>query len=769
MHTLVCFILLFIAPVISGYFTGLEPSKKDEWELLSSLTFHVSRKIVNISEVKLLYVVEIYSYPRFTEFIHALHETSIQTVSISHHSKITSSVDIDHTKNIIFTLDDVSDLFDLIFYTTSHEKPIGQEEKLIQIPISDGNRNAYLPEILPRCCIKVDGHYLWLTAAERKKCSMEVSLTSRELSDHSILSDQVFNVTRGLFLNNIWNFKNYLIFLVKSFGHITKRSALSASRNTTLEHSGADMTGTLIFCFRFFWRFFKGHKAVICHPCGCERYDPFAENLISFQDWEGADEAFFDFSWRNMHKKYLTVVADASDRAYRVAYTPTWTDWLVLQDTVLMHLASSVNGTFRKRHFKDDYYSEINEALKYGFDMVMFPSGIVVEGSEITKLDFTVGFDTGALGIVAPHSGYMSQGLVIFKSFSSVVWVFITATILLLGFALHTFQLSQHELFNRLYTDSEIDYYRNASSLLTLCAYFLCGSPPSLHLGHLCTGKILFLIFSFSALIISTAFLGSMTTLLSDRVMYPEIDSLKSLEESNLIIQTFHVAKSEVMSVFDQLNQSEAMKAKILDSYSFYKWYLYVSCLNLNRTVVRFPNVTDTTNEDFFASMIKQFGVVIEEVEENVHLIAEEDAFLLSLPFSSTPKANIRMKHLFKDQWVEYHLVEEYLMTYPLMGFFLKNSFYFEKYKQLIAQYFENGLARKILDTADDSSFIQGSKASTAENSDGPRPFSLNDLQSAFIGLIVGLFFSFLAFVGEISMDFFQHSAAVKFLMRFMN
>ncbi|CAH0386030.1 unnamed protein product [Bemisia tabaci] len=250
-----------------------------------------------------------------------------------------------------------------------------------------------------------------------------------------------------------------------------------------------------------------------------------------------------------------------------------------------------------------------------------------------------------------------------------------------------------------------------------------------------------------------------MTTLLSNRVMYPEIDSLKSLEESDHLIQVHDYEKSEISSLFDQLNQSETMKAKLADSFKFYRDYVIGSIFWIQHGV-DLDSVVSTS--DVFAAMSQVYGDWMEESEKNVRSMAEADALLLSLPFSAKPKENIRMKHLFKDQWVEYHLVEEYLTTYPLILLFLKNSFYFEKFNQLIAQYFETGHAGRLLAIVDDSS-IQQQEAVSNKNTQGPRPFSLNDVQSAFIGLIVGLFLSFLAFLGEILIDYFQHSSISKY------
>ncbi|CAH0383648.1 unnamed protein product [Bemisia tabaci] len=528
-----------------------------------------------------------------------------------------------------------------------------------------------------------------------------------------------------------------------------------------------DLSGALTFCFKFFWRFFKGHKAIICHPNGCERYDPFTGSLISFKGWDDTENAFLDFSWGNMHKKPLKAMMDFSGQKGSRIFIRPWSNWVPFHITIIEHLESSLNCTLTYQDLPAlgaaDFYYETDESLKLGFDLVMFQNGIMSEKTDYSRLDFSVCVDTNVLGIVAPRSGFMSQGLVVFESFTPFVWVSISITILALCCVQYIFQHSQSELFRRLYTDAEIDYYRGTSSLLTVYAYFICGFPPSLHLGRLLTGKIIFVLFSFSALILSTAFLGSMTTLLSRRVKYPEIESLTTLEESDLFVQSFEYSREEVVSLFDQLNQSNVLEGKLIDTLRYYILDLIGRDVLLDK---RFT-YNGTKSEDLFAEVKGIYGDLIEEAEENVRSVAEADAFLLAEPLSALTIKYIRVKHLFKDEWFEYHVMKEYIMTYPLIIAFMKNSFYFEKCNEIIARYLETGHAGLILNNATWSWTKEPTAAD--EGREAPREFDLNDLQSAFIGLIIGLFLSFLIFVGELIFGIFPNSAAVKFLMRLMN
>ncbi|CAH0391933.1 unnamed protein product [Bemisia tabaci] len=764
--------LLSVNLIVSSYDnSGFQRPKEHRLESLPLMAFRICQKIVNKTELRLFYIIELNSDPPSTQFIQRLHENSIQTISISHHGELTSSVVTDHRKNMIFFLHDVEQLFNLIFYTISRADPLIINDELVKSPERNWKGRPYRPQgILPRFCIEIDGHFLWSKTVNRITCCKNVSITSRELEDASILSDSVFNETSGLYLHNIWNFKNHLIFVLKTVSENTGDSTPNALLNVTFHDSETDVFSTLIFCFKFFWRFFKGQKVIICHSNGCERYDPFTENLISYENSDRAEDPFLDFSWKNMHKKPVNVIVDFStDKASKVSISPCW-NWHPFQKAVLEHFESLVNCTvifqnaLRDMSELSDFRFKPRESLKFGFDLIILETGILSEETQFSELDFSVSIETSTLAIATPHSDFMSQGLVIFKSFSPVVWISIFITIIVLCCAQYIFQYSQSELFHRLYTDSEVDYYRGTSSFLTVYAYFICGSPSSLRLGRIFTGKIIFSIFSFSALIITSVFLGGMTTLLSNRVKYPEIDSLKTLEESELFIQTLDHSKTDMARIFDQLNQSKALKGKLIDNLRAYIHHVVV-----HHVYERFLNQSTFFNEsvDTFANVKRIFGHLIEEAEENVRSVAETDAVLVTIPSTALPIDNVRMKHLVKNQWFEYHLMDEYIMTYPLTIIFMKNSFYFDKCNQIITQYLETGHTGQILEVIVGSfAYTQKLASSTAGDDAAPRAFNLDDLQSAFIGLIVGLFLSFLTFVGELLIDLFPHSAILKFLMR---
>lgn len=274
--------------------------------------------------------------------------------------------------------------------------------------------------------------------------------------------------------------------------------------------------------------------------------------------------------------------------------------------------------------------------------------------------------------------------------------------------------------------------------MLTVYAYFVCGSPPTLTLGRLVTGKMIFTIFSFSALIISTAFLGSMTTLLSNRVLYPEIDSLRTLEESDLFIETLNDLDMDIDFFAGRL---ESLRGKLVKNYLFYESELFDQ------------ELYSSENLDFMLNVSHIFSK------------STSNAFLVGMPFMSNPRENVIILQTHLQEPVEYHLMKECLMMYPLTLPILKNSLFYDKLNQVIASMLETGHAGRILDDTT-KDLIKWGNSSAREEHVEPRAYDMNDLQSAFFGLVVGLFLSFLAFVGELCIDFFQCSVPVKFLKR---
>ncbi|CAH0391393.1 unnamed protein product [Bemisia tabaci] len=283
---------------------------------------------------------------------------------------------------------------------------------------------------LHRYCIDVDGASLESNAEET--CDYKVNLTSDELKDLSVLSDPIFNLTRGLYNNNIWNPNNYIVFML---------------------HEGNQEFGSEV---------------------------------------------------------------------------------------------------------RSAYESDIGQ--KYGVHVQSQNVIKYFESISTADVDYSVTVDSCVLCFVTPHSQLMPQYLVIFKAFTPVVWYFIVITITIFILMQHLFQ----KIFRAFYSDAERSSYEGSSSMLTIFSYFICGSPPRLLLGRFYTGKVLFTVFSFATIIISTVFLDGMTTLLTKQVRYPEIDSLKDMEDASIFIQVLDAEKAS--RFFLQENKYKTLATKLTHS-----------------------------------------------------------------------------------------------------------------------------------------------------------------------------------------------------------
>lgn len=238
-----------------------------------------------------------------------------------------------------------------------------------------------------------------------------------------------------------------------------------------------------------------------------------------------------------------------------------WSNWETFFVEVLNRLKKSLNCHFDPQmihllpavanpNLQDNL--EIDVGQKYGVAIHVINFAKVLKGTNPSDFDLSVCFDTTALSVLTPPSKLVPQYFLLFRVFTPVVWIFIIMTTITFVLMQYIFQYSQRGRFRQLYSETEISSYEGSSSILTVFAYFFCGSPPRLFLGRFYTGKILFLIVSFAAIIISTIFSSNMTKLFTKGVRYPEIDSIDDLAEADIFIQA-----SDVEATSNFLKQSK--------------------------------------------------------------------------------------------------------------------------------------------------------------------------------------------------------------------
>ncbi|CAH0383772.1 unnamed protein product [Bemisia tabaci] len=372
-------------------------------------------------------------------------------------------------------------------------------------------------------------------------------------------------MTRGLYTNPLWNSNNYLIFILRDFGRddckpLTQHQA-AISPNETSRNDFEE----LIICFKLIWRFFRGLRTIICSEKGCSRYDHFAESIIWYTGQN--QEVYFDFSDINLHGKRLSLIFDDSEGLF--VSDAHFHDWMsTVRIKIVENVAESMNGTFifHCGYVNGETGHELGQKLNV--DLHNVEIGATRDETDYSRFDVSISVESEEMCIVTPHSALLPQFLVPFKVFSFPVWIFMGVTVTLFIMMQYIFLQAQGGPFRSLYSETDASLYDSTSAVHTMYAYFVCGCPPRLLLGKLFTGKILFIIFIFSALIISNIFLGGMTTLLTNTVQYPEIDTLKDLEDSGLRIQAHNTEAAATL--FAQLGLSEKLRGMLTSNLESY-------------------------------------------------------------------------------------------------------------------------------------------------------------------------------------------------------
>ncbi|CAH0382869.1 unnamed protein product [Bemisia tabaci] len=386
----------------------------------------------------------------------------------------------------------------------------------------------------------------------------------------------------------------------------------------------------------------------------------------------------------------------------------------------------------------------------FNMDILVVQIFATLEKVDPSRFDFSVGVEMESMCILTLHSKLMPQFLVPFKVFTFAVWSFILVIAAVFVLQQYVFLKAQGELFQDMYSETEIVQYSSSSSVYMIYAYFICGSPPRLLLGKLFTGKILFFVFIFSAFIISNIFLGGMTTLLTNTVQYPEIDTLKDLEDSDLFIQV--PSGESAATYFAQLGMSENLTAKL---FSDVEYNIYAEIQTLNDSLVW---------ETVFIN--PEMDLVSEEFAKNLRVFFENDAFLVYLPHSLKSETRVVTKRWPFRETIEFHVVEERLKTYPTIFSFLENSFFFPAFNKKIAQSLETGHFKSIFGR---NNLTYDAYYAAPPKDDEPRPYTLNDLQLPFICLVAGLVLSFLVFSAEMMMEVFEKGVVFRQSRRFKN
>ncbi|CAH0396123.1 unnamed protein product [Bemisia tabaci] len=712
----------------------------------NDLALKICQEIVHLSKNRQFHIVDLRGNPSDTTLVQGLHESSISTVSIRQHTELSLFSRNRNQKNLIVFLTEIDNIFSLILTTASHTNQSRIPTNFSYMSSSPYAENNLQGE-LPNYCVTYDS--VVGSGEVNTSCNYRLHLTPAELKGKSPLTDQLLSFTRGLYSHNIWNYKNYIVFMVdqKSWRKLTSKQERSRiekpqySSNSALSNADEIESRNLIFLFDVFWRFFRGHRTTICFEQHCIWYDRFERRLLYYGG--SKNERYFDFTFRVFHDRTSNdfVYKIGFGRAFHFSKADFKTPQLFGE---LSNLIFEQDAEYILLDKTDAPYGEAG--LEQNLDLIIFEGGYVLEESEISQFHLTPSFDTVYFCFLAPRRGFMPQYLVVVKCFSPPVWLAIIIAIATSWLMQWVFQRFQVLYFAHFYSDAEISAFEDSPAFLAIYSYFLSGSPPTLLLGKFLTGKICFLVFTFLNLIIGTVLQSGLTTLLTSYVRYSDVETLEELEKSGLYIQT-----PTVDAISDILGQSghAPLKQQLTDSRYYYE-RLALELLDEydhnNFLCDWSPNATNTHEHNIKKNCTDKIG----EVEKNIVSIASSDAYLDRLPYSFlTAKNRITSRGFLTSTEIEFHLIDECLAMFPISYLIVENSIFTEMFDKKMSQLIENGFTASIL-TSESMEYFFESYRQRDEGEGSLRPFSMIDLQLAFMSLGVGLFVSFFVFLIEL-------------------
>ncbi|CAH0383336.1 unnamed protein product [Bemisia tabaci] len=685
---------------------ALQLPHSDEEEYILSSALKVSRRTAEISSQALLYVLGINSeFPMHT-FIRRLHENMIETAFINSQSWFEDSTIGGLVKNIIVILNDLDEIPSLILGSASDSIV----KKVSGLALRDTPK-------LKHYCIESP----LFNADANKTCDYHLQITPSELKGEGLLTDPVCELTKGLYANSVWNANNYIVFILP----------ITEGFKDSDKNAGDQLKFVLIFS----WRFFRGLRTVVCLGRICHTYDPFTDTII-------ATNENYSFTNISLRGKIFEVGFIATRNALRgdmeKSSATTSVIYMVPSDIMtkfdcMIHFFSEM-GNERSNPFE--------WAQRGNYDMLVF-DGTFSPNDDFTLFDFSAAIYSFSYCFAIPRSNFVPQSLVPFKCFSLTTWAVILTAVLLLYTAFYVFHRSQWRLFDRIYSRHERHAFEHTSVLFYLYSYLVVGGPSTLLLGRIITGKILFLIVSLFVLIIVTVFQSQMTNLISKPVRYPEMDTLEELKNSDLLIQTPDLEIS--LELLRNHPFFETLRGKLIQS-------------------------------NYFVDEMQHWDSNTSEIARKKHDIStswrsmiESDAFEIAVP-------NLRYKFEgtiqpteseLEGTRTEYHLVKECVLSYALTLPIQRNPFLSDLFIRQIEAYVEMGFIGKFLfDTGlqerdlSDSFFVNDVDK---EDSFLPKAFTINDLQPAFVSLVVGWILSGIVFVLELVLGNSNEDRTTKF------
>ncbi|CAH0393889.1 unnamed protein product [Bemisia tabaci] len=705
-------------------------------EYLLSCALALCNKTTELSGKALFYVISVRDDFQIHELIQNLHESMIETVVITHHSTLQDSIHGSATKNIIIFLNDLDEI--LSFILASSSKFDG---------IVDLKPRKF--EKLNHYCFQNDLFEFDLTAVN-KTCDFSLHINQTELDGTIILGDPVVEHTKSLFSNSVWNSRNYITFFLPTLESGNKFVA-SIKQNPRIK-----------FLFEFFWRFFRGLRTVVCFGNTCFKYDPLID-LISQVDIISEDH-YFTFV-PDLRGKLLNIAFVSKENMFHSGGEVSYVSNAVVKNAAF-EIAKKLNCEILVYGPSRDFFTDqapedyFKNAQANDFHMLIFDESIS-PNQDFSMFDFSAAIQSFSYCFATPRSSFVPQSFLPFICFSPQTWFLVLMTILSLYGAFCAFHRSQWMLFQRLYSETEQHAFANTPVLFYLYSFLVVGSPPRLLLGRVFTGKLLFLIVSLFVLVIITVYQSQMTTLLAKQVRYPEIDTLEDLKDSNLMIQTPDLEVS--LQLLQDYPFYDDIKTKLIEGPYHFQRILYQCAIEFWGTSILSNIININVSNETLDPLKKRF----KDLLSNFRSIVESNAIELAVSnLHYKYRGNIKVDDpLFLKKFSDFHLVKECMLTYPMTLQVQENSFLSNYFLEQIQSYVEKGLIPTFMQGTMD--YVKGNNDmfidDVSKRDSIADAFRIENLQPAFVSLIIGWILSGVVFAVELMVDISNETGMSRF------
>lgn len=689
-------------------------------------------------------MIHILTYnPEFdiTTLLLDLHKARIPTLQVNNAQAFKSIFADTKPKTMLFMLYDLSNILNLILGSQNFGK-----EAFTTIPPNSSvtcplnSKGKQQPFSLPNFCINHGVVPNFTLMDPTRPCDEKLTIPDTHLQESSILSDEAFKHVRGLYLNNVWNSRSHLVFYL-------------GSGSNSLETE--DSINSMRFVFKFMWRTFKGQRTLICSGLECYRYDPFFEEIQRYEP--GNHERFFDFSWRSMNGKTFTFMivenplfdcdSALQDDCTRNNVIYHAIGWLVLsRNGTLNSLPPQLEGFINAISPSDP--GRLEYGLKYGVDMHFTGSGAGLANRQ--GLDASPPLASCQLVFRLPRKGYVPPYVTPFYCFSPSLWIFVFLTFLLFTLVHYALVRARGRLFEPS-NDEEAKDHELFPTLMTIYKYILGISQPRLVLIEMMTGKIVFLVIVFSMLILITLFQSMMFSLLSSRVRYEDIDTLEGIEESDMVVQSSDIEMD--VRFFGDEPGFDWIKRRLTDGYNFkcpLENMLELGPIDFDpfNPGGKLADINETSDFDLTPVDTNETRLARREVGT----MLKSDAFLYRMTTKYADLKDFVYLDLETRTPYEFHIARERVMSYPLVYFTLRNSFYSDAVNDLLSRLLEGGGFSA--DVIGQYIVLDHKRFEERENDGAPRPFTFTDLMLAFDALVAGWVLSGFFFVSELLRQF---------------